>query len=558
MKRSTVLAWPALICVAFAVALPFGAAAAGEPDLTTPGAQALRQEWLEARRKLDADRTAALVEAVGTQLKAASDQLARARVSGNLTQQAAARTALQVFEQAAEALKKDGNLALPEQTRREVQPMVDTVRRAAEGADAVRTAARTALDGETARKLRALLTEQGTPVETDAAAGGLLPRLENAEAPPPAATEGGNATPGAATATGDAAPEAPKDPEELASNGGATDWEPLLVVGVQVGMLEIVSVPVVGVATQRDYVEASPVGGPEIAIQLAPRQELVAGDDGVLFRAMSVPGKAAPDVMALPSARNDWRLELRCRPQRDAIHSVRLDVSKASARLKAVAGAGGDAGGEAVADVPRVAVKVVSRPDGASVYVDGRLQLRGRDPLVTPCEVGVPATGAEVALRKTGHLEARLGRVVPKEGQVLQAMLTTDPDFVDRTLRVQAAVTGGHSGVALKAGQRVRLSVEGQWACGSGGELVGPEGYAIDKFPNYYVNPKLTPRVTTDAPYGALLARVGTGPWTVVGKEATLKAEVAGALVFEVNEAAERNLRRDNRGVLQVRVRSVP
>jgi hypothetical protein len=272
---------------------------------------------------------------------------------------------------------------------------------------------------------------------------------------------------------------------------------------------------------------------------------------------MSLPGKAKPDVMAWPSARNGWKLELRCRPQGDATHALRLDVSRASAQLKAVAGAKDSAASEP--DVPRVTVKVVSRPEGAGVWVDGRMQLQGRQPLLTPCEVALPAGGADILLRKQGHLDGRLGKVVPKEGQVVQAVLTADPDFVDRTLRVQALVAGGHSGVTLKAGQRVRLSVEGQWGCGSRGELVGPEGYDIAKFPQYYVNPALTPRVTTDASYGALLVRVGaTGVWQTVGKALTLKADVSGPLVFEINEAPERNLRRDNKGALQVRVQSVP
>jgi hypothetical protein len=149
--------------------------------------------------------------------------------------------------------------------------------------------------------------------------------------------------------------------------------------------------------------------------------------------------------------------------------------------------------------------------------------------------------------------------VNPSEKKLIQAVLTPDPDFVDRALNIHAMGGGGHSGVTLKAGQRVRITPQGAWACGSRGEMVNSEGYPIDKFPHYYVNPAVTPRQIGTAQYGALLVRIGRdGPWQPVGKGLTIDVKESGSLQFDVNEGPDKAMRRDNKGALKVQVTTLP
>ncbi len=522
-----------------------------EPDLTTPAVQKLRTEWLAERTKLDEQYAAALTELLEQQTGEAEEMLRRARVSGNITQQAIARTANQILEQATEKLKSDGKLVLPETVRRELRPMVEQMRQKGTEIAAVQTEARSKLELATANTLQQLLADQETPVEAEEAAT-LLQQLEGVEVAAPEAEGEGQAE---GEEGGEAAPkeELPKEPAEIASTGMAGDWESLLLVNIHVSLLEVISIPVVGVGSDREYTDRSMGDGSEIPIRLQPSNELLDGNASLVFRAMSVPGFSAPDIVAWPSARNNWELELRCRPHSTQTHALRLEVSSTNARLRRVAGAADEDDEED--NTPRVAVQVDTRPEGAAVYIDGRLQLKGRVPLRTPCEVQIRETGGEVTLRLTGYLAANLGKIVPREGQPVRAVLTSDPDYYDKTVRVQAAMAGRPSGISLKAGQRVRLTVSGQWACGSGGEMVGPEGYSVDKFPNYYINPKLSPRITTDAAYGALLVRIGTGPWKPVGRTLVFQAPASGPLTFEINEAQGKRM--DNKGVLDVGIKSV-
>jgi len=106
-------------------------------------------------------------------------------------------------------------------------------------------------------------------------------------------------------------------------------------VGVQVATLEIVSIPVAGVSSERSVKEIGLASQQEIAFRIVPHRTLAEPRAPVVFRAKSIPGKERPDVMDWPSARNGWKLELRCRPRSSGdVHALRLEVAEGTAGLQ--------------------------------------------------------------------------------------------------------------------------------------------------------------------------------------------------------------------------------
>jgi hypothetical protein len=86
--------------------------------------------------------------------------------------------------------------------------------------------------------------------------------------------------------------------------------------------------------------------------------------------------------------------------------------------------------------------------------------------------------------------------------------------------------------------------------------MTGPQGYDPRdmRFSHYYLSGQGAPKQLESAPYGALLARIGTNPIVAVGKSAGFVAGADGPLLFDINEAPEPALRRNNRGALKVKV----
>jgi hypothetical protein len=102
---------------------------------------------------------------------------------------------------------------------------------------------------------------------------------------------------------------------------------------------------------------------------------------------------------------------------------------------------------------------------------------------------------------------------------------------------------GAYTGVDIQAGQAVRVTASGQAGYGNDG---GPgwSGYP-DTNPDgdRYLNGRPLGRkfdaaaVLPSAPIGALLARIGSGPWFLVGSSASFTAGAGGQLYLLYNDA---------------------
>ena len=114
----------------------------------------------------------------------------------------------------------------------------------------------------------------------------------------------------------------------------------------------------------------------------------------------------------------------------------------------------------------------------------------------------------------------------------------------------------------VNPGDRLIQVPRGQWTIGSKGEPCVADGYDRDdpKFRHYYEGKDAPTRQVREANYGALLARVGFPGGTIVpvGAETGITARVSGIVLFDVNEGSTPELRKDNRGTMEVKVIVIP
>ena len=207
-----------------------------------------------------------------------------------------------------------------------------------------------------------------------------------------------------------------------------------------------------------------------------------------------------------------------------------------------------------------VSVPVKTEPAGARVFVDGKAYLEGGREARTPCTLNLPAGKYAVRITLEGHQDVEAKEYEVAEGRSIGARLSPLKDMPGRTVKVDPLRIWADTGVTVSKGDRIRLSVDGEWGCGKQGELTGPAGYDPSqlKFSHYYMNPRNGPKQIDGAPYGALLVRIGTNKISHIGTLRGFIAGNAGPLLFDINEEPDPAWRRDNRGALQIKVIAGP
>jgi hypothetical protein len=326
--------------------------------------------------------------------------------------------------------------------------------------------------------------------------------------------------------------------------------------------MEMVEFPVMDRKEPASIEGFNPIVGKEFTTRFIPVRVLSPGENYV-FRAKRVPDVLPADVLEWPSARNDWKMSLRVRPgyETPSKHALELQVSFEGAdMLPVVGGAEAGAGSAADPNAPKVRVGIKTSPPGATVYIDGILHRSGNKAELTPCVVRTTAGTHTLKIRKYGYIDIDIRDFEATDERVVSVVMREDTSLVDKTIPVSARTSWQNSGVKVNEGDLVLVTATGTWACGSKREEVGPRGYPNDKrFFEYYLNPALSPRQLAGYNYGALLMRIGEdGKIQHVGEQLRVRADAAGALYFDINEADDGRARRDNTGAVNVRIRTAP
>jgi hypothetical protein len=164
------------------------------------------------------------------------------------------------------------------------------------------------------------------------------------------------------------------------------------------------------------------------------------------------------------------------------------------------------------------------------------------------------------------HLPTRVSHIVEQfraaELRQMHGRLPLERDLPGRRAKVNPRQLWQPVGdLRVNPGDRLVVVASGQWTIGAKGEACGPEGYdrGDPRYKHYYDGAGAPARLATDANYGAVLVRIGlAGTLTAVGAETGFTARAGGLVMLDVNEGGAAELRKDNRGQMDVKVIVIP
>lgn len=550
------------------LALLAGFAQAQVPNLNTPEIQQLRAECVAQQSAIATQRVESIRKRIDEQVESARQSVNRAKLSGNITAQAGALSALRIFEDVKASFAKNGSCAIAGPVRRDLETTIENFKLNLQVIEDKQTGALKALRRGCGEKLADLLARQQTPVPDEDQRMKLVDQLLGTPAVSSPADTPSTPSPNSVTNTPGVAGHAQST--VLGSSGESANWTPLVRLEIQVrDAVEIVNIPLTGLNQAKTFQGVGAMGNPW-RVLATPFQELAAVDKPAPFRAQSIPPLKPVEILAWPSPRNRWNLEVRTRTELiPSSHGLILETDPSafatpanSAKTASSPAGTVPAGSNRPAEVARppvvlpVRVRFESAPDGAYVIAGSQpLVAAENKPMLTPFECLMPPVPVDIRFRKHGYRESMLAQTTPSANAVYRVKLVELPGFADVSLSVSANATDWTpSGVRAKRGARVRIAATGEWACGAGREPVDADGYPRNEsFNKYYQDPAQNPRLLSSANYGQLLARILPGGDPVaVGRQGTLTASLDGEVALAINEAPLG--RRDNRGKINVRI----
>lgn len=498
--------------------------AEGEPDLFTPEMLALQKSATNALAdaKSAGDRKARAV--LDAALKEWEGELAERKKTRNIRGMAVADTAIEEIRKAMAAWPAKREMELPADLRRELtEPMGRLKRQLAEAVAAADEEYRQAERQQFDLFKKAVAAADATPAEHV-----LLARFRKwlTESPPP--RRGPRAASPADT------PDAAKSPPEFfAQSSPGAEWRDLGRFTARMMGPDIFAVRVFDRTGTKEGDKPNPLSGSSSRWKYESRAKLDRGD--YAFRMRRLPAHEAVDVIQWPNAGNEGVLQFRTPPSMRLPSDIGFELQYSSAAL--------------------IEVPVKTEPAGARVFIDGRAyQVEGRDAR-SPFTMKLPAGTYAIRIALDGHVEQEAKSFAVTTGQTIAVRLIPLKEAPAKQVSVDSKQPWTDSGIMVAKGDRIMISASGQWACGSKGELCGPAGYPNTvAFNHYYLDPRNSPRLLEGKPYGALLAKVGDGAPVVVGDGKGFIAQSEGALRFDINEAADPDIRRNNRGRLDVRI----
>ncbi len=516
------------------------AAAAAEPALFSPAMITLRtqlsNELAAIRARLGEPTAAALRDEIARW----DGELAQRRRTRNVRGIAIAEDALQILRKALEQAAQGGRVELPTEVRRDLTDEMARLRERLAALDMERENRQREAELEAAGKFRDAAARAGVEVSAEPEALAARFRTWLTESPPaaPPPPPAGGPTNGPAAPL-DATPAAPSratepPPEHFAQSRLGANW-------VRVGTWkagshgpDVFEVQLFGPPGRRTGSKPNPIVGRTIEWVYEQERAVEPGDYS--WRLRRVDSADIVDVIEWPSRQNDGRLSFRTRmPVRVPSETV-FEIEYSSAAL--------------------IAVPVKTDPPGARVHVNGQPYRDGAREAVTPCTLHLPSGTYAIRLSLEGYQDTEVGAFRVISNAAIAVRLAPIKNLPGRTVTVDPQKIWADTGIAVKKGDRVRLAVEGEWGCGRQGELAGPAGYdpSLTRFSHYYLDPRNSPRQLEGAPYGCLLARIGTNRIANVGNLRGFIASDDGPLLFDINEVADPAWRRDNRGSLKIKV----
>jgi hypothetical protein len=532
------------------LALAAVSAVAG-PDLTAPPIQELRSEWLREKAGLESARTRAYREMLESRRDEAEAEYQEKLLARNVKGVSIARKTKEVCEDALATIKTNGQFVVPGSLRRELTDWAKKLEADKEAADQQVVVSLAKLREKYLARLGDMLArESGGQAPPPAELEALFETLISAEPkptaspPPPSAT---NLPPAAAANATNAPP--PVSPW-IAASGEGSNW---FTVGRWTAAMmaqDVFSIPILNATSSYQNVKSHPFTEQTSQTSYEVIRALTSRDGNrYAFRLKRVTGRLPVTLLSWPSARNHGNLEFRTQPSSvvPSPHGFEIEACVIGQE-------------KTEAENPPVLLETV--PPGARIQFNGKrvIDSQGNDTL-TPVRLRIPPGTNSLILSLDDHVTKIFDKWSPKPGSRVEWKFVHESDLPPtKTLKLEAPPkTWIPTGLLLHMGDRVWIVPSGQWTIGRKGELCGSEGYPdVPRFAHYYVAGSTLRQVDT-APYGALLVRVGpSGDAIAVTNTVCVSASAMGALFLDVNEKADKDLRKDNRGIMNVKLVLIP
>ncbi|MEO5366810.1 MAG: hypothetical protein H7831_10750 [Magnetococcus sp. WYHC-3] len=531
------------------------------PDLNSPDVQKLKDEALAQRGEIAKQRTEAMRKVIDDQLESTRQMLSKAKISGNITATAASTAAIKLFTDVKTSFEKNGSCAVADKVRTDLEATVEEFKRNLRFVEDKQAEDIKKLNRSFAVKLGEILARQNTPVTDEAKLLDLWTHMLPAM-PVTTTTSATN------TAGNNAVVAAPATSAVLQSKGETANWTTLMKLDATVrDGLEIVNVPLTGITAPKSFSGTGAMGNPW-QVQVSPYQELATDKAPPPFRIQSLPPAKTMEVSTWPDARNNWTIELRAKTTKiPSRHIILLETDAAACKplsggaattppSTATAGTAATPAPTPAAPPATMKVRFESQPDGAAVLINNQPLLEQNQPLLTPFYYTMPAAPADITFRKRGYKEAILRQVMPVANKPIHVTLEDAIGVTDVTIPVPANNTAEWTptGVRARKGNRVRITANGTWSCGAGGEQVDANGYQNDDtYFKYYLDPIQNPRISTKAKYGQLIARIlPDNEIFPIGNQGVFTVMAEGEVVLAINEQVQ--ARKDNQNAIKARI----
>jgi hypothetical protein len=530
------------------------------PGLSLPGADL----WTEALRSAhDEYRTAKMSLTVGRteQLRALLDryrQEAEAsydekRRFGNIKGMMIAKTLVDFVKQAQESLAQTGDFEFPGYIRHELRETFEAIRREKEKADSDLAPRLGPLQDTFYARFKAEIAGQmGASAPADETLRPLFMTWLGTEPPalPPPPPE---PEPGATPEPNAPPPAAALPPGVIAQNADAEQWETFARWTARMSAPAAIFLPIIDQIEDQTGETQDVFSGKKSEWKLEIVKPMP-GSMKYVFRLKKIDDRTPVELGHWPTKENRGQLLIRA-PLHEA-YPADFGFELQGAVVSSVqTRAGTEPSGT-------VDVAVKTQPPGARIFVGGTLFREAGEPVKTPCTIRLPPGETDIRLSLPEHVDKEFPAFAAKTGAAIEWTFQPEKDLPGKTVPAQSRKIWASTGITVKRGDRIWILPSGQWTVGARNDNCGPDGYPnTPQYAHYYKDPKAAPRQVPEAPYGALLAKVGYLPSAkivVVGAGRTFQVGSGGELLLDANETAEESFRRDNRGSLDVKVIVIP
>jgi hypothetical protein len=531
-----------------------------DPILFSPNWQSVRAQFRKENEQVAARRVRQLMPLVQRSLQEAEQSVTEARRVRNATEIRVAQAYRDTLAGVRDAVTAGSPVPWPESVRPEMRERLkkfrDEFEAASQAADEPVAAVRTAQLTRFADALRA--AQQPVPEDIEALYSRWLaedPPEPGAEKPPD-----GETPPAEEEAPPPEEVKPPEPPKEYFAESGPADgeWTPVGRWTAEMRGPDLFKIQIFDAREPRTGAQANQVSGQTSVWSWEPIQPLAPGTNYV-YRLKRLEGRTAVDVVNWPGPDHPGELAIRT-PHASVIPSpvgFELQWAKPTqAEDPAVVEARRELAEKGI-DIP-----IQSRPEGARVGVNGKVyRLPSGEAALTPCTVRLLPGTVRLTLVLDEHVPHDVAEFKVTAGARMNWQFQSELDLPGTSFRVDAKTPWQVAKIEVATGDRIWVIPEGTWVIGERGETCGAAGYDEAKLPHYAAAKTAALRQVAEAPYGALLMRIGVKEKSkpiLIEKPLRIVSPMSGVLGFDTNEISESKARRDNRGALSLKIIVIP